>query len=125
MVAFLKSRDSIIYIVQQLGTKASDLGCFSGSMLALICGIFFGIFMAVQLCHLDASNVLGIKGLLLLWISPPESRFISFLRWPCLAYRQVLQRWLVVVFTAFVVAWIVNPAPPRCCFTEVAYSFLA
>ena len=84
--------------------------------------------MAVQLCHLDASNVLGIQGLLFafgfLFLAWSLGSY-SFLRWPCLAYRQVLQRWLVVVFTAFVVAWIVILLPPRCCFTEVAYSFLA
>ena len=88
-------------------------------------GIFFGIFMAVQLCHLDASNVLGIQGLLfafgflsLAW----SLGSYSFLRWPCLAYRQVLQRWLVVVFTAFVVAWIVNPAPTAVLFHRSSLS---
>jgi len=78
-------------------------------------GVLFGALLAAQLRHHNPALVLradgfvfGLGFLLLAWFLGGY----SFFRWPWMPYRQLLQRWIVVVGSALAVAvfvgWLVN-----------------
>ena len=81
-------------------------------------GVLFGALFAALLRHHNLALVLRIDGfvfglvfLLLAWFLGGY----SFLRWPWMPYRQLLQRWLAVVGSALAVAvlagWLLNMPP--------------
>jgi len=80
-------------------------------------GVLAGALLAAQLRHHNPALVLqadglafGLGFLLLAWFLGGY----SFLRWPWMPYRQLLQRWLLVVGTAVALAvltgWLLNAA---------------
>jgi GT2 family glycosyltransferase len=80
-------------------------------------GVLAGALLAAQLRHHNPALVLqadglafGLGFLLLAWFLGGY----SFLRWPWMPYRQLLQRWLLVVGTAVTLAvltgWLLNAA---------------
>ena len=81
-------------------------------------GVLLGAVLAAQLRHHNPALVLQVDGLvfglgflLLAWFLGAY----SFLRWPWMPYRQLLQRWIVVVGSSLVVAvlvgWLLNAGP--------------
>ena len=81
-------------------------------------GVLFAALLATQLRHHNLALVLQVDGfvfgfgfLLLAWFLGGY----SFLRWPWMPYRQLLQRWLVVVGSALLLAvlvgWVLNVLP--------------
>lgn len=80
-------------------------------------GVLAGALLAAQLRHHNWSLVLELDGLafaigflLLAWFLGGY----SYLRWPWMPYRQLLQRWLLVVASALILAvfagWLLNVA---------------
>jgi len=80
-------------------------------------GVLFGALLAAQLRHHNPALVLqagglvfGLGFLVLAWFFGGY----SFLRWPWMPYRQLLQRWLLVVASALGLAvwagWLLNAA---------------
>lgn len=81
-------------------------------------GVLFAALLATQLRHHNLALVLQVDGfvfgfgfLLLAWFLGGY----SFLRWPWMPYRQLWQRWLVVVGSALLLAvlvgWLLNVLP--------------
>jgi hypothetical protein len=81
-------------------------------------GVLFAALLATQLRHHNLALVLQVDGfvfgfgfLLLAWFLGGY----SFLRWPWMPYRQLWQRWLVVVGSALLLAvlvgWVLNVLP--------------
>ena len=81
-------------------------------------GVLFAALLASQLRHHTLALVLQVDGfvfgfgfLLLAWFLGGY----SFLRWPWMPYRQLWQRWLVVVGSALMLAvlvgWVLNVLP--------------
>ena len=81
-------------------------------------GVLFAALLATQLRHHNLVLVLQVDGfvfgfgfLLLAWFLGGY----SFLRWPWMPYRQLWQRWLVVVGSALLLAvlvgWVLNVLP--------------
>ena len=81
-------------------------------------GLLFAALLSVQLRHHSLALVLNVDGfifgfgfLLLAWFLGGY----SFLRWPWMPYRQLLQRWFVVVGSALLMAvltgWVLNVVP--------------
>ena len=81
-------------------------------------GVLLGAVLAAQLRHHNPALVLQVEGLmfglgflLLAWFLGAY----SFLRWPWMPYRQLLQRWSVVVGVALALAvlvgWLLNAGP--------------
>jgi hypothetical protein len=81
-------------------------------------GVLLGAVLAAQLRHHNPALVLQVDGLvfglgflLLAWFLGAY----SFLRWPWMPYRQLLQRWIVVVGSSLVLAvlvgWLLNAGP--------------
>ena len=81
-------------------------------------GVLLGAVLAAQLHHHNPALVLRVDGLLfglgfllLAWFLGAY----SFLRWPWMPYRQLLQRWIVVVGSSLVLAvlvgWLLNAGP--------------
>jgi GT2 family glycosyltransferase len=88
------------------------------SVVLDLVGMLLGALLAAQLHHhnpalaLQANGLIfGLGFLLLAWFLGGY----SFLRWPWIPYRQLVQRWLLVVGVALALAvltgWILNAAP--------------
>ena len=88
-------------------------------------GFWFGALLAAQLRHHNLALVLQADGfvfvfgfLLLAWFLGGY----SFLRWPWMPYRQLLQRWAMVVGSALMlsvlVGWVLNVLPTAVWFQD-------
>ena len=84
-------------------------------------GVLAAALLAAQLRHHNPALVLqadglafGLVFLLLAWFLGGY----SFLRWPWMPYRQLVQRWLLVVGSALGLAvlagWLLKQRPRRC-----------